>query len=64
MLNFWENISRYPRFFFSATAGLFLILISPFQKLFRTNFGKLLFIFIFSTALALIIIIFNAMLNI
>ena len=64
MFNFWENISRYPRFFISATAGLFLILISPFQKLFRTSFGKLIFIFIFSTILLLIVVTFNAMLNI
>lgn len=63
MLNFWENIARYPRFFISATAGLFLILISPFRKLFRTTPGKLLFIFIFIILLILVISTFQAMLN-
>jgi len=64
MFNFWENIARYPRFFISATAGLFLILLSPFQKLFRTNLGKLLFIVIVFTIFTLGFLIFNAMLNI
>jgi hypothetical protein len=63
MFNFWENIARYPRFFISAVVGLFLILVSPFQKLLRTNLGKLLFILIVSTILTLVFLTFNAMLN-
>jgi|TARA_B100000768_G_scaffold107997_1_gene100268 hypothetical protein len=43
MNNFWENVARYPRFFISSMLGLFLILISPFQKLLRTTTGKIVF---------------------
>jgi hypothetical protein len=43
MNNFWENVARYPRFLISAMLGLLLILISPFQKLLRTNTGKIIF---------------------
>ena len=64
MFNFWENISRYPRFFISATAGLFLILISPFQKLLRTNIGTFLLLFIIGAILTIISLILNAMLNV
>lgn len=64
MLNFWENITRYPRFFVSATVGLFLILLSPFRKLLRTTLGKILFIFIFSTLVTFLILTVDAMLNI
>lgn len=39
MLNFWENISRYPRFFVSSVFGLILILIRPFRNLLRTKSG-------------------------
>lgn len=63
MFNFWENVSRYPRFFISATAGLVLILLSPFQKLLRTSLGKFLFILIVLTVFTLGFLIFNAMLN-
>ena len=44
MLSFWENIARYPRFFFSSMLGLALILTSPFQRLFRTKSGTIVFI--------------------
>nr|YP_003002220.1 conserved hypothetical plastid protein Ycf33 [Aureoumbra lagunensis]ACS36932.1 conserved hypothetical plastid protein Ycf33 [Aureoumbra lagunensis] len=44
MLNFWENIARYPRFFFSSMLGLVLILTTPFQRLFRTKSGIIVFI--------------------
>ena len=64
MFNFWENIGRYPRFFISSTLGLFLILVSPFKKLFRTNLGSFIFIVIFFTILTSAVLIFNAMLNI
>ena len=47
MRNFWENISRYPRFFISAIVGLILILTTPFQTLLRTRAGNLVFIILF-----------------
>jgi len=35
MNDFWNNISRYPRFFISSLIGLILIILSPFRNLFK-----------------------------
>lgn len=35
MDEFWNNISRYPRFFISSLAGLILIILTPFRNLFK-----------------------------
>ena len=35
MNDFWNNISRYPRFFISSLAGLILIILAPFKNLFK-----------------------------
>ena len=35
MNDFWNNISRYPRFFISSLIGLILILVAPFRNLFK-----------------------------
>lgn len=35
MNDFWNNISRYPRFFISSLIGLILIIVSPFRNLFK-----------------------------
>ena len=35
MNNFWNNISRYPRFFISSVAGLILVILTPFKNLFK-----------------------------
>ena len=32
MNDFWNNISRYPRFFISSLAGLILIILTPFRN--------------------------------
>ena len=34
MNDFWNNISRYPRFFISSLAGLILIILTPFRNFF------------------------------
>jgi len=34
MVNFWENVLRYPKFFISSVIGLMVIIISPVRKLF------------------------------
>jgi uncharacterized membrane protein len=52
MNDFWNNISRYPRFFISSLIGLILIIIAPFRNLFKI--AKLR---IFLIALIFIIII-------
>jgi hypothetical protein len=35
MNDFWNNISRYPRFFISSLIGLILVILAPFQNLFK-----------------------------
>jgi hypothetical protein len=35
MNDFWNNISRYPRFFISSLVGLILIIIAPVRNLFK-----------------------------
>ena len=35
MNDFWNNISRYPRFFISSVIGLALVIIAPFRNLFK-----------------------------
>jgi hypothetical protein len=35
MDDFWNNISRYPRFFISSMAGLILVILAPFKNLFK-----------------------------
>jgi hypothetical protein len=35
MNEFWNNISRYPRFFISSLAGSVLVILAPFRNLFK-----------------------------
>jgi hypothetical protein len=35
MNDFWNNISRYPRFFISSLVGLILVIIAPIQNLLK-----------------------------
>ena len=35
MNDFWNNISRYPRFFISSLAGLILVILTPFRNFFK-----------------------------
>jgi len=35
MNDFWNNISRYPRFFISSLAGLILVILAPIRNLFK-----------------------------
>jgi hypothetical protein len=58
MNDFWNNISRYPRFFLSSLAGLILVILSPFRNLLKIKKFRfilpiifLLFLVIFSTIL-------------
>ena len=46
MSNFWNNISRYPRFFISSFIGLLLIILTPFKNLFKKR-NLRIFIIIF-----------------
>ena len=53
MNDFWNNLSRYPRFLISSLAGLILVILAPFRNLFKIKkfrflipIGLLLFILI------------------
>ena len=35
MNDFWDNLSRYPRFLISSLAGLTLVILAPFRNLFK-----------------------------
>lgn len=35
MNEFWNNISRYPRFFISSLIGLILVILAPFRNLLK-----------------------------
>ena len=60
MNDFWNNISRYPRFFISSLAGLILIILTPFRNLFKIQkFRFLLPIFFLGFIILLYIIIAN-----
>jgi hypothetical protein len=47
MSDFWNNISRYPRFFFSSLAGLILIILAPFKNLFKVQKFRVFLILFF-----------------
>ncbi len=62
MANFWENIARYPKFFFSSLAGLVIIITSPIRKLSKNS--SVLFILFSTLILLLTLQIFISMLEI
>ena len=35
MNDFWNNISRYPRFFISSVAGLILVILAPLKNILK-----------------------------
>lgn len=47
MNNFWNNISRYPRFFISSLIGSILIILAPFKNLFKIKKFRIILIVIF-----------------
>jgi Protein of unknown function (DUF751) len=60
MNDFWNNISRYPRFFISSLAGLILVILTPFRNLFKIKkFRFILPLFILAAILVFYYIIVN-----
>jgi hypothetical protein len=60
MNNFWENISRYPRFFISSFTGLIIIILTPIKGFFKSSKLRFVFlIFMISSLLILYITIKN-----
>lgn len=63
-MNFWQNLLRYFRFFFSSLLGLFLVILLSIQKLLiPVKDKKLIFLFL-CLSLIIIFLILNLMLNI
>ena len=64
MANFWENVTRYPKFFISSVIGLIIVITSPIKKLNKSISGRFIFILFSTISLFLIIQIFTLMLGI
>ena len=60
MNDFWNNISRYPRFFVSSVIGLILIILTPFRNLLKIPKLRILLI---SLSFGLIWILFLILKN-
>nr|YP_010472172.1 hypothetical protein N4M20_pgp012 [Navicula arenaria]UVG41637.1 hypothetical protein [Navicula arenaria] len=60
MNDFWNNISRYPRFFISSLTGLILVILTPFKNLFKI---KKLRIFVIIGFLLFIAILYAIIIN-
>ena len=56
MNDFWNNISRYPRFFISSLIGSILVILAPFKNLFKIP--KLRIILILSFLVFILILYF------
>jgi hypothetical protein len=57
MNNFWENISRYPRFFISSFSGLIIIILTPLKGFLKTS--RLRFIFLIFIITLIVILYFT-----
>ena len=64
MYIFWENVSRFPRFFITSVSGLIVILLTPFLKLAKKNLFTQIFLFCFLILfVSFLIFVFQGMLN-
>jgi len=62
MNEFWQNISRYPRFLISSLIGSLLIIISPFKNLFKIKKFRITLILTLIVIFALLVFILRSML--
>jgi len=60
MNDFWNNISRYPRFFISSLAGLLLVILAPFKNLLKI---KKLRIFVILSFILFIGVLYTILIN-
>lgn len=61
MNDFWNNISRYPRFFISSMLGLILIIITPLRNLLKVPKLRILIILFFIIFVTLLYFIIRNM---
>jgi len=61
MNDFWNNISRYPRFFISSLIGLILVILTPLRNLFKIKKFRFIFPIIFILFLGILYQILTTM---
>jgi hypothetical protein len=61
MSDFWNNISRYPRFFISSMVGLILVILAPLKNLLKVPKLRILLILSFVIFLTLLYFILRGM---
>ena len=61
MNDFWNNISRYPRFFISSLIGLILVILAPFKNLFKVPKFRIFLIVGFLLVIVILYIIITNM---
>ena len=63
MNDFWNNISRYPRFFISSMAGLVLVILTPLKNLFKIPKLRIFLIIFFILSLTLLYLVLRSMIG-
>jgi hypothetical protein len=63
MLNFWQNIARYPRFFISSVLGLVTVILSPIFKSTKDPFSRTIVILLLILFIVFLFITLRAMLD-
>lgn len=61
---FWDNVTKFPRFFLSVLAGFFLTIFYPIFMLFKKPVNKFMFITITCIIIVMLLRILNKMLDI
>ena len=61
MSDFWNNVSRYPRFFVSSVIGTALIIITPLRNLFKVPKLRIFLIFLIFGIFGLLYLILKNM---
>jgi hypothetical protein len=61
MSDFWNNVSRYPRFFISSVTGLILVMLAPFRNLLKIKKFQFILPIIFLLFLVLTYMILASM---
>uniref|UniRef100_UPI003001EC79 Ycf33 n=1 Tax=Cocconeiopsis kantsiensis TaxID=3082010 RepID=UPI003001EC79 len=61
MNDFWNNVSRYPRFFISSLVGLILVIVAPFRNLLKIKKFRVLVPIVFILSIFLLTKILTTM---
>lgn len=61
MSDFWNNISRYPRFFISSMVGLILVILAPLKNLLKVPKLRIILILSFVIFLTLLYLVLRGM---